>query len=177
MSRKFHALRNLIAKNINGATIISLDTVTDVILRGGKQNPQQGRVTKHCTGHNVMIFQNKTINGYDAMVRRRLVAEGKNPDLFVLSPRQWGERIEGEPFVYHKGNYYLEVIFLKAGKVHYMLDEANPIEKEDIIGLPDHVEGEQGGLENKVIIRTYSVESLRAITIGQTKYNIVEAAR
>lgn len=166
-------LERLITENVNGATFISLDTETAVPLTGGKSNPMQGRVTKRTLGSNVMIFTNKTTNSYDNMVKRRLQDEGKDPASFELSPRKWGTRRPNTPFVDHNESVYLEVIFLRAGTTQYLLD-GKPINKEDIVGLkakPD--EAEQGGLDNKVIIRTYSVESIKAITINREKYDIV----
>ena len=115
-------LAALLTENVNGATFIAIDTETDVKLKGGKKNPHQGRVTKRTVGSNVMVFQNKSINGYEAMVQRRLKKEGKDPASFELSPRKWGTRLQGVPFVEHKGNYYVEVIFLKAGYTVYLLD-------------------------------------------------------
>lgn len=164
-----------ILASLNGASFVSIDTETVVSLKGGKSNPQRGRVTKKVVGSNVAIFQNKLVNGYDAMVKRRLVAEGKDPENFELGPRAWGTRLFGLPLVEHTKDgelkYYFEVIFMKAGEVKYFLDGA-PIAKEDIIGLPEKVEddGGQGGLENKVIIRTFAMESITAIRINHEEH-------
>ena len=109
---------------------------------------------------------NKTINGYEAMVERRLAKEGKDPASFQLGQRQWGKRIEGTPFVEHNGEMYLEVIFLKPGKSYYELN-AQQINPEFIEGLPEKkAEGEQGGLDNKVVIRTFKVSNIAGITIN-----------
>lgn len=159
-----------VLENVNGSSFISLDTTTIVKLKGGKSNPMQGRVRKHNTGANVMVFQNKKANAYDNMVKRRLMAEGKNPDLFKLSPRAWGTRLQGTPLVEHKGALYLEVIFLKGGKSTYTLD-GQPIAPEDIQGLDlNKPEGEQGGLSDKVIIRTYKMDSITRMKIGDKEY-------
>ena len=151
--------------NVNGASFIGLDTTTIVKLTGGKGNNMQGRVRKHMKGASVMVFQNKNSHGYDNMVKRRLVAEGKDPESFKLSARAWGQRVENMPIVTHKGAEYLEVIFLKAGEVSYTFD-GQPIAKEDINGLPEKpVEAAQGGLTDKVIIRTFKAESIDEIRI------------
>jgi len=164
-----------ILSTVNGASFISLDTVTDVKLTGGRKNPMQGRVTKRVTGSSVMVFTNKNSNGYANMVERRLMQEGKDPQSFQLGQRQWGTRIENEPFVRHEKDgqlkFYLEVIFLKAGKTEYLLD-GEPIAKDAIEGLPeakDNDEG-QGGLENKVIVRSYAVDSIVAIRVNKDEY-------
>lgn len=146
-------------ETLAGGTFVGMDTETVVTLKGGKKNPQQGRVTKQMTGATVMCFSNTNGSAYNAMVLRRLEAEGKDPASFELSPRAWGERIAGTPFVEHKGAHYLEVIFLRAGAVQYLLD-GNPVDAAAIEGLPDKREGEQGGLENKVIVRTFSLDSI-----------------
>ena len=154
--------------NINGASFVGIDTHTDVVLTGGRKNPMQGRVTKRMIGATVMSFQNKNFSAYEAMIQRRLEAEGKDPEKFVLGERAWGTRIPNMPIIEHfKGDetkYYLEVIFLKPGVVSYLLDGA-PIAPQDIIGLKEASTGEQGGLENKVIIRTFAADSITELRI------------
>lgn len=156
-------------KDFKGAQIISIDAVTEVKLVGGKQNPMQGKVKKVTLGAQVMVFKNG--KGYKNMVNRRLKKQNAG-DITTIAlfeaiansgfepgPRQWGQRVEGTPFVEHKGKLYLECIFIKPGKSTYFLGE-NEIDKEDIIGLPDKIEGDQGGLIDKVIIRTFAIDSL-----------------
>lgn len=145
-----------------GGTFVGMDTLTEVKLKGGKKNPMQGRVTKRMTGAQVMCFSNTNGSAYEAMVKRRLVAEGKDAGDFQLSPRAWGERIQGTPFVEHNGRHYLEVIFLRAGAVEFLLD-GKQIAREDVEGLDEGQAGEQGGLENKVVIRTFALEGITAL--------------
>ena len=160
---------------LSGGAIVGIDTLTEVKLKGGQDNPMQGRVQKRMTGGRVMVFQNKNSNAYENMVERRLLQEGKNPASFQLSPRSWGERIPETPFIRHENKkthivkHYLEVIFLQAGDVEYLLD-GNVVPKASIQGLEDREDNPdgQGGLDNKVIIRTYAVDSLtRVRTDGQ----------
>ena len=159
--------------NVNGGSFVGIDTLTDVPLLGGKKNPQQGRVTKRTVGNQVMVFQNKKSSSYGDMVQRRLIAEGKDPASFELQPRTWGERIPETPFISHfkDGNtsFYLEVIFLKGGESQYLLD-GNPIDKKDIVGLKEATAGEQGGLENKVIIRSFKLTSIEKVRIDGMEY-------
>lgn len=159
--------------NVNGGSFVGIDTLIDVPLSGGKKNPMQGRVTKRTVGNQVMVFQNKSSSSYGDMVQRRLIAEGKDPASFELQPRAWGERIPETPFIhYHKDgvdNFYLEVIFLKDGESTYMLD-GTPIDAKDIVGLKPAVESEQGGLRNKVIIRSFKLTSIEKVRIDKTEY-------
>lgn len=159
---------------LNGATFMGIDSLTDVKLSGGKSNPMQGGVQKAVVGSSVMIFSNKNSNAYKNMVERRLVAEGKNPESFQLSPRAWGERIANTPLVLHKDEYYLEVIFLKAGEVSFFYN-GKPIKETLIQGMPEKSEGgEQGGLSDKVIIRTFKISSIARITINKEVYIICD---
>ena len=166
---KHAQLINAVA-NINGASFVGLDTHTDVVLTGGKSNPQQGRVTKRMIGATVMSFQNKNFSAYEAMVQRRLVAEGKNPDNFTLSERAWGVRLPNMPIVEHKDEYYLEVIFLKPGVVVYELD-GNPVQPSFIIGLKPAAAGKQGGLDDTVFLRTFKAESITELRIDGQAFN------
>ena len=166
---KYATLVNAVA-NINGASFVGLDTHTDVTLTGGKSNPMQGRVTKRMIGATVMSFQNKNFSAYEAMVKRRLAVEGKAPEDFKLGERAWGVRLPNMPIVEHKGEYYLEVIFMKPGAVSYELDGL-PINKVDIIGLKDTTAGKQGGLEDRVIIRTFAADSITELRIDGQVFN------
>ena len=157
-----------IMADVSGASFIGLDTVTTPKLTGGKKNLMQGRIEKHMDGASVMVFQNKNSNGYENMVNRRLEKEGKNPATFNVGQRPWGERVDGTPIVTHKGEDYLEVIFLKAGEVRYTLD-GQPIEYSDIEGMKAAPESVQGGLDDKVIIRTFKADSIKTIRVdGQS---------
>jgi hypothetical protein len=115
-----------------------------------------------------MVFTNQNSNGYENMVQRRLVAEGKDPASFELGARAWGTRVPNMPIVEHFKDgvtkYYLEVIFLKPGKSVYLLDGA-PIAASDIEGLATAEAGEQGGLENKVHIRSFAADSITELRV------------
>lgn len=162
----------LVEHEINGMTPIAITTETKPVLKGGaRNNPMFGKVIKRMEGGSVMIFQNKKVNGYEAMVNRRLVAEGKDPSSFQLGPRQWGVRRSGMPFVDHNGNVYLEVIFLRPGKITYYYN-GEMIPKSLVQGLDDKEEGEQGGLENKVIIRTFNINNIKNISIGGDHFDL-----
>lgn len=161
--------------DVNGASFVSMDTETQLTLAGGKSNILQGRVTKQNSGASIMVFQNKTGSAYDKMVRRRLEKEGKNPESFELQPRTWGTRIPNTPLIEHKGQLYLEVIFLKSGKSVYLLD-GQPIDKSEIVGLKESnmSEESQAGLDDKVIIRTFKLDSIKRLKIGDREYIINE---
>lgn len=167
-----HAIEALV-QQINGASFVGIDAVTTVKLKGGKKNPMLDRVTKVMTGATVMSFnRGGEEGGYENMVNRRLQVEGKDVE-FTVGPRKWGTRVEGKPIVEHNGEKYLEVVFLKPGKTHYELD-GQPIEAKDIIGLEldEKEEGKQGGLENKVIIRTFKFDSITGLRIGGHAYDL-----
>lgn len=157
--------------HITGNSIVGISAETPVTLKGGKKNPLQGKVYKRLHSGNVMIFCNRESNGYENMVKRRLIKEGMDAENFQLGNRAWGTRIPASPFVFHKGSLYLETIFLKKpAKIEYIVDgQVTP--KELIEGLPDgREEGEQGGLINKVIIRTYNTENITAIRIDGKEF-------
>lgn len=156
--------------DITGGTFVGIDTETVVKLPGGKKNPFQGRVTKRMVNANVMAFGNTNSNAYENMVKRRLEEEGKDPEDFKLGPRTWGQRIAGTAFVEHNGEYYIEVIFMRPGKIEYLLDGKQidimvpPLGEETWFDIPERKVNPngQGGLseKNKVILRTYALDSI-----------------
>lgn len=168
-------------KGVNGASFISIDTCTTPTINktlGGRgaaaiPNPHYGRIRKVMENVVVMVFQNKNTNGYEAMVERRLAAEGKDPASFTLGPRSWGTRLENLPIVEHNGEYYLEVIFLKPGVPQYFLDDHH-IDPDLIQGMRVAAKDEtqQGGLDNQVIIRSFKFDSITRIKIDGVTFQL-----
>jgi len=159
-------------EDIKGCTFISMDTETIQSLTGGKKNPMKGNVIKRSKGHNLALFTNNNSNGYENMVNKRLIAEGKDPETFELQPRTWGERIENTPLILHKNQYYLEVIFIKSGNVDYLYN-GNEIKKNDIEGFPTpKTPSGQGGLNKQVQIRTFKIDSITHIKMNKNHYKI-----
>jgi len=159
-----------IISTIKSTAIAEIDTTTQVKLKGGKKNPFQGRVQKRTIDANVMLYNDSSKNVYGNMVRDRMVEEGKDPDTFELKPRAWGVRIENSPFIEHKDKYYLECIFISPGKSVYLVDGVET-PKEEIEGLETQKkvsETSQGGIENKVILRTFSLDSIEEVRIQRT---------
>ncbi len=148
---------------INGTAFVTLDTLTSVRLMFGANNPQQGHITKRTVGAQVMVFQNTHGSAYEAMVRRRMVAEGLDPD-FKAKPRAWGTRIPDTPIVDHNGKHYLEVIFLKPGRVEYLF-KGRLIDPDYITGLPDETR-EQGGQASQVVIRCFAADSIQRVSVN-----------
>lgn len=169
-------IEDVVMQALKGTTFMTMDTTTIVTCRKTMpedrkmSNPHYNSVVKHGLGHRVMLFQNLHSSGYDNMVKRRLIAEGKDPSSFELGPRKWGVRVTGTPFIKHNGKTYMEAIFLGAGRTHYTY-RGESIDRRHIIGEQSGSEGEQGGLDNKVIIRTFSLDSIRRITINKQTYN------
>ena len=159
-----------ILNSFEGATFASLDTETNVTLTGGKKNPYQGRVTKRTSNNQVMLFTNKNSNGYENMVKRRLEAEGKNPESFTVGSLPWGTRIPNTPLIENKDKYYIQMIFNKPGYSEYFLDGVKINNVEEIEGFPkakDEAEVNGQGLskDNAVIVRTFALESIKAIRL------------
>lgn len=168
---------NEIVSSVKGTTFAGLTTRTSVKLLGGKKNPMQGRVEKLTENSNVIIYSNSEKSGYGEMVKRRMLKEGKDPSEFKMKPRVWGVRVGNSPFIEHKDKYYFECIFVNPGKVTYFLD-GEVIEKDEIEGLPkpkekDEVKEDtsQGGIEDKVILRTFSLDSIVSIKINKDELN------
>lgn len=177
---KYKLLRNLL-RGLHGATFISIDTLTrpdirkTLVIRGKSVlNPFYGHVLKQMTTGNVIIFQNKHENGYENMVQRRLIDEWKDPTLFDLKPRQWGKRIANTPFIEHHGKHYLEVIFLRRGDVQFFFD-GRSIDKRKVLGLVEHEESEQGGLDRKVIIRSYACENITGVFVNHRHHRLTSS--
>jgi len=153
-------------EEIKGATFIGVTYDSTPKIKGGKKNPFVGNTIKHVIGANAQVFTNAVKNGYEQKVKRRLVAEGKDPGTFELGRRAWGVRLDGMPIIEHKGEYYLELIFNSSGKVSFSYN-GESVERDIIQGLEDKREGEQGGLSDKVIIRTIKLSNIKELRINK----------
>lgn len=160
-------LYTLLSEDVTGNSFIGLTTVTNQKLKGGSRNPFQGKVRKVMQNASVMVFNNA--HTYETMVRNRLKREGKDPDSFSMQSRTWGERIPNTPFVEYKGRYYLEVIILNPGRIFFTV-EGVEVPPSKIKGLEYPPEADQGGLSNKIVIRTYAVENIRVVKFHGMSY-------
>jgi hypothetical protein len=167
-------LEKFFKEKVNGVKMASIDTKTQVHLKGGKSNPMQGKVSKLTVGSSVMLYSNTATNGYETLVKRRLEQEGKDPEEFKLGNRPWGQRVPGTPIITHNGKVYLEVIYIKPGLVTHVDDTSKELQVDQIPGYPETVisESSQGGLDKKVIIRTISMDSLINIRIDGQEYKV-----
>ena len=140
----------------NDEVEITISYESDVKLKGGKKNPLQGRVKKVVKNATGVIY---SAPHYEKEVNKRLAEEGKKPN-FKANERKWGKRVGNLPIIEHNGTYYLEVFFTDKGDVYYTVDDEKT-NKDEIEGLPEYKgEGEQGGIENKIIIRTVKFDNI-----------------
>lgn len=162
--------------NVKGSVFADLTTKTIQTLKGGKSNPMQGRVEKLSENASILVYSDSEKHGYAAMVKHQMLSEDKDPQDFQMKPRAWGVRVENSPFIHHKDKYYLECIFMSPGKVTYLLD-GEPIYPENIIGLPEKnektetYEKSQGGIEDKIIIRTFDLGSIVSLKLKNEAFN------
>lgn len=147
-------IENLLHK-VHGCTFANLDTVT---------TPVEG-IRKETKGQRIILFGNTKVNGYEAMVKRRLVEVGKDPRDFVLSEPPWGQRIGESPLYEHRGKIYLQTIVLTEGNPRYFL-KVNGVEVAgDELDLPK-VRTNQGlPPEREVVVRTYALENITRLAL------------
>lgn len=153
-----------------GAKFAQLYTLTEVPLP--KSNQYHGRVTKQsCI--NVQLNFN-----YSNAVNNQLEKEGKSRD-FSAGKLPWGTRISGTPLLMHtkKGSTeptaYLVARVLRFLAPTYFLDGLQVLDlpileaiKED---LGSYSNAEHQGVEKEIVIRTYKLSSIKAITLdGET---------
>lgn len=156
-----------ILENVEGSAKIKISTLTDVKLKGGKKNEMQGRVQKRTKDAIVTVYNKYNQGGYEKLVKEQMEREGKDPSTFELKPRAWGVRIENTPFVENKGKHYIECFFESSGNTEYLLD--GEVYEGEIEGLPEKKvnEDSQGGIEKKVVVRTFSIDSIEKFDIIQ----------
>jgi hypothetical protein len=151
-------LENLLAE-IDGGAFATIDATT-------KPDPA---VTKVTTGKRVILFTNtKGQSGYAAIVRRRLLEAGKNPNNFELHDMTWGTRIPNTPFIEHKGKTYLQCIDLTDGdsKYYFLGHEADPSK----LGLKKRPKSNQGlSPAEEVRVSCYDIANIDRLIVDGVK--------
>lgn len=152
-------IRDLVAQ-IKGCTFASIDAETS-------PSPGLRRVVRREV---VILFTNQNSSGYENMVRRRLEEEGKDAAAFLAGDLPWGERVPGTPLIVHNGKYYLQTVLLKPGDNEYYIGQSrlSPEEAQGLFKSADisSVAYGQGlGPAKAVVVRTYKLESLKAIRL------------
>lgn len=97
-------------------------------LKGGKSNPQQGRVVKVSTA---------TVTLTDpGAYAKRMVSEGEFDSADEIQGRKWGIRRGASCIIDHKGAVYVEALIDDKPEVDYFLD-GRKVDKSEIVGLPE----------------------------------------
>jgi len=121
---------------------------------------------------------------YEDMVNNRLAKENKDSQIsvtFESSELPWGEWVKGAEklLLKHNGKLYLRV-YCVANNVPtvshiYEGKEINLKDsKFDAWRKAEKVDGENQGLENPIVVRSYGFDSIREIKIGGETFEIVE---
>jgi len=97
-------------------------------LKGGKKNPQQGRVVKVSTA-TVTLTEPGTY-------AKRMVKEGEWDSSDEIQGRKWGIRRGATCIIDHKGLEYVESLIEDIPEVDYFLD-GKKVDKSEIVGLPE----------------------------------------
>ena len=162
--------------NVKGTCFVGIDSLTTIKRLKRDEAVQAGVVTKATTGSTVMVFAQEDHTAFSVQVKRRMEAEGIDPNSWEGGPLPWGEWVDDTMFIVHtkKGDetatHYLRVHFVKAGKSTYFLD-GEPIDKADVVDTSaPKKESDQGGQADKVIPRNYKLDSITAIRIDKTEY-------
>jgi hypothetical protein len=158
-----YAVLQTLVSEIHGCTFATMDTETK---REGVRCIREGE--------RVILFNNKQSSGYENMVRRRLADAGKNADNFVLGDLPWGERIEGTPFIQHKGEIYLQTVQIAPGASKYFIGSSEVDER--LLGFRERNPNQGLGL-NSVIVSTYNIKNITRITLMGETLQTVESDR
>ena len=118
-------------------------------LKGGKKNPQQGRVSKISTAK-------VTLSGTGVYASRK-VDEGEFASSDEVKSRPWGTRIGNTCVIEHKGAEYIEFLLDGTPQTTFFLDH-DEIAKDDIVGLSNN------SRDSKVLICTVKAVNVKLLT-------------
>lgn len=156
---------------VKGTTFATLETVTDPDMRK-TGNPYVGRVKKH-TRINCTFGAN-----YENAVNRQGEREGlENAGEFEALKLPYGNWLVPHKLIEHKGAVQVRVMCNPHMKpdVSYTLD-GQPMDVSVIKPfMPEKkasARQEEFGIEREVVPRNYKLESIKAITVNGTRYEI-----
>lgn len=172
------SVAQLIFQNVSGTRFVGMDTETDVSRLKRDEAVQPGKVTKRTTGAVVMVFAQDERSAYSNQVKRRMEAEGIDPNTWEAGELPYGEWMGSSVFISHtpkntgKLTHYLRTHFVKSGTSEYFLDGV-AIAKNDIVDTSaPKKEGTQGGQDVKVIPRNFKLDSIRKIRIDGNELTV-----
>jgi len=150
---------------IRGATFATIETETEPkLLKTGNPYSEVRKISRVnvCLG-----FQ------YEAAVNRQRAREGAETDFEAL-PRKWGVRIPRTVLVEHKGKVYLETKVEKSLDHRYVNLQGIAI-PDDLIApfLPKRKENEHQDTEKEILVRDYSVDSIRRMNVKGEEFSVV----
>tara|TARA_R110000744_G_scaffold334989_2_gene440366 strand:+ start:1042 stop:1566 length:525 start_codon:yes stop_codon:yes gene_type:complete len=152
------------------ATFVSIETVT----HAQKSKAKLAQV----------ILKTSYINGivrfdYSKSVGNQEKREGFEGEAFKVQPRKWGVRLEeGKgncPVVEHKGALYMTIKPEKVVIPAQFFTEGKEVSKEEIehllpVARPSKT---QDHLTKEVIVRDYKFDSIKFITIGGERFELI----
>lgn len=190
---KKNEMQGRVTKRVTGSTVLIAQNKNTNTYQNMVRNRIAGELLASATakadegkGMLVDILTPAELDELSAKIEAALVAgeaERKETaeERFEVSARKWGERVPNTPIIRHvkagevHPNFYLDTIFLNAGKTEFFLD-GKPIDESAIIGYEKPVLKEgaqiQGGLkaENQVIVRSIGLASVLSIRTGGQNY-------
>lgn len=152
-------------RQIKGATFATLTTNTDARLLGGKKSPFAG--CRKISKVNVVLNVN-----YENSVNRQLGREDKEQN-FEAAARQWGEH-ETAAIIKNGEKLYVQAKCEKTLEVFYQLN-SQILQKSEIPAelFPKQSESRQG-TDKEVVIRSWGIDSIKAISLKGEDYVVVD---
>lgn len=190
---KKNPMQGRVTKRVIGSTVLiaqnkNTNTYQNMVRKGiaGEILAEATAKANEGKGLLVDILSPAELDELSAKIEASLIAgeaerKEEAEERFEVQARKWGERIPNTPIIRHvkagevHPSFYIDTIFLNAGKTEYLLD-GQPIDEDKIEGLKkvEAKEGAhiQGGLkaENQIIVRSIGLASVLAIRTGGTNY-------
>ena len=163
--------------NLRGAKFATIVAETDPRMRK-TGNPFVG-ATKISRVNGVVnwIYQN-SVNNQRVRENQPLDNAGE-VEYFEPEPRRWGTRLKHDtghvaPLVEHKGKHYLELKVERSLGHEYRLN-GQTLDPQDVAEfLPERKESARQRVDNPVILRDYSLDNIKTITIDGVEYTMEE---
>lgn len=162
--------RQLIVNEVSKGQV-NVYTYSVVKLKGGKRNPYQGKVWRATDFRNVEINSRGDAGVYKQKVEDEMRKAGEAGE-FTPGKRAWGERVEGTPFIEHKGEFYLEFYPSSnpedTSNVFYLEGEDGKVSPiEDVRTIHGY---EAGTSKPKVDIRCVKLSNINKIEVGDVVF-------
>lgn len=147
-------------KSVKGTSFVSIESETTPRLKANCPLKNLVKISKVSGAINF---------NYQNSVNNQRVKENK-PEDFKAKSRVWGKRVKNSPVFEHRGKFYLNIKIQSSRSDYFNNNLRQSIDK---VANYLYNSSTRQNLNKEIIVRQYSLDSIKRITINKQEYTVV----